>query len=464
MPGVPEAEGDLASALRRLSERSTYAEVLAESSHGSTLRVDRNQTTPTTLPWLRGAGFRAWAGDHWIAASASGLDRRSLDHAVDELSRRLAKGGTGPPPPGNLPSGSGEARTVPKRAMEDVPLSEWTERARSWMQVARSVPGIDNAIATISYMSDERLFLSSSGCRRHQSVLRTHGGVAPLAVENGRVEYDYESTGETGGWETLDQFTDERILEAAKTARSLLSAGAPPSGLQTVLLDPSTTGTVAHESFGHGTEADQFLRDRSYLRPLLGKQVGPEILSIVDDGTAPKGWGSFYFDDEGTPTHKTVLVNHGQFVEVLHDRETADALHRQPTGNARCADFLSRSFVRMTNTYVEPGDWSLPELLKEAKDGVLLESCMSGMEDPLGGQMQIKVKRGHRIERGEMGAPLSSMALSGRVLEFLGGVRGVGRAEHFSISPGFCGKGHTDILPAGTGGSYLLSRAVVGPA
>jgi TldD protein len=463
VPDLPGAEGDLTAALDRLDGKTPYAEILAQSSQGNSLRIDRNQTTPTTLPCLRGAGIRAWCDDHWIAVTAKCLDPRFLQHAVDELSRQLSRRRTEAPPPGESPSGRGEAHTKPRRPTDEVPITEWTERARSWLGTARSIPGIDNAIVAISYQADERLFLSTTGCRRHQSVLRTHAGIAPLAMENGKVEYDYLSWGETGGWETLDYFTEDRIRETAEVARSLLHAATPPSGLQTVLLDPSTTGTVAHESFGHGTEADQFLRDRSYLRPLLGKEVGPEMLSIVDDGTAERGWGSFFFDDEGTPTHRTVLVDRGRFVEVLHDRETASVLHRHPTGNARCADFLSRAFVRMTNTLVEPGDWSLPELLEEAKDGVLLESCMSGMEDPLGGQMQIKVRRGHRIEGGKLGAPLSSMALSGKVLEFLGGVRGVGTAEHFSILPGFCGKGHTDILPAGTGGSYLLSRAVVGP-
>jgi len=56
------------------------------------------------------------------------------------------------------------------------------------------------------------------------------------------------------------------------------------------------------------------------------------------------------------------------------------------------------------------------------------------------------------------------MALSGRVLDVLRSIRGIGKADAFGIHPGFCGKGHSDLLPAGTGGSYLLASAVVGPA
>lgn len=78
--------------------------------------------------------------------------------------------------------------------------------------------------------------------------------------------------------------------------------------------------------------------------------------------------------------------------------------------------------------------------------------------------MQIKVKKARRIVRGELGEVLPSLALSGRVLDFLKTIRGVSKASDFEMSPGFCGKGHTDLLPAGTGGPYLLSEAVVGAA
>ena len=158
------------------------------------------------------------------------------------------------------------------------------------------------------------------------------------------------------------------------------------------------------------------------------------------------------------------MVDHGRFVEVLHDRESAAAMGRTARGNTRRADFMGRPFVRMTNTMVEPSDWTFAELLEEAKEGVLLQSCTSGIEDPLGGQMQIKVKKARSIENGQITKRYSSMGLSGRVLDVLRAIKGVSGPEDFAMSPGSCGKGHSDILPAGTGGTYLLTEAVVGPA
>ena len=88
-------------------------------------------------------------------------------------------------------------------------------------------------------------------------------------------------------------------------------------------------------------------------------------------------------------------------------------------------------------------------MIREAKNGILMERATSGIEDPLGGQMQLKVKKGHLIENGEQKGIVSSMALSGRVLDFLRAIRGVSSSKDFSIDPGSCGKGHSDVLPAG---------------
>ena len=464
MATLRDAEDDLANALRRVAPHSTYAEAMAERSVGHRLRLDRSQTSIGVEPRVEGAVFRAWAGHEWVEAASTGLDAASLGATADALRHRLTADAKRTPPPGISATGTGERSTESKVPLDSRSVDERLALAKRLHELAMSAGGIDNVIVTLNAAAEERLFVSTAGARRWQRIERARGGVVPVAMESGKVEWDYLSYGGTGGWEVLDELTDERVLGAAAEAKALLKAGSAPTGEMNVILDPGTAGTFAHESFGHGTEADQLLRDRSYLKPLLGSMVGPEFLTLVDDGSYPSGWGSIFFDDEGHPSQRTVLVDHGRFVEVLHDRESAAVFGRTATGNTRRADFLSRPFVRMTNTFVEPGDWSLDELVKEAKNGLLLQNCTSGIEDPLGGQMQIKVKKARRIVNGELGPIGPSMALSGKVLEFLSGIRGVGKAEEFVISPGFCGKGHTDLIPAGTGGTYLLSHALVGPA
>ncbi|HZY70075.1 MAG TPA: TldD/PmbA family protein [Thermoplasmata archaeon] len=460
---MESAEADLQAALDTLEAHTGYAEVMAEAIEGRGVRFDKEQIILSPTPNLRGAAFRAWNAGRWEEAACTSLGRAELLACAKSVARRIRSSGPRNPP-GESPSGKDSRESPMKRPLSDLSVDDQIELARRIYGWGMQEPGIQNSIVTVGAGQDERLFLSTAGARRRQRITRARAGIAPIAMESGKVDYDFDSVGGTGGLEVLDILTEERVRDVAKASKQLLGASAAPTGRMMVLLDASTSGTFAHESFGHGTEADQFVRDRSYLRPILGSTVGPETLTLVDDGTYPGAWGSMFFDDEGHAAQRNVLVDHGRFVSVLTDRESAAALHVAPSGNTRRADFLHRPFVRMTNTFVEPGDWSFDELLEEAKDGVYLQSCTSGIEDPLGGNMQIKVKKGRKIENGRLGPIFSSMALSGKVLDFLKGIRGVGKADAFEAQPGFCGKGHTDLLPVSSGGSFVLSDAIVGPA
>jgi TldD protein len=464
MADLRELEGELAATLRRLEPRTKFAEILAQAQSGEGVRIERKTTTMSREPRVRGAVIRAWAGTRWAEAATSRLDGASLHEAEAALEHALSTAASGGGPPGEPSTLRSESTDDASGSKRGLSSEEMLSFSRDVMRWATAVPGVSNAQAGVGWTDEERLYVNTAGARCYQMLHRVIGGCVPFAIENGRAENDYVYFGSLGSSELFNFMSEERVTQTAKSARELLSARAPPAGELSVVLDPSTSGTFAHESFGHGTEADQFVRDRSYLRPILGQTVGPATLTLVDEGSYPHGWGSIWFDDEGRASQRTVLVDRGRFVGALHDRETAATLHARPTGNARRSDFLSRLFVRMTNTYVEAGEWTFEELVKEVKDGVVLEHATSGIEDPQGGQMQLKVKRGQRIEHGQLTGPVRSMALSGKVLDFLQQIRGVSRQSDFEMTPGYCGKGHSDLLPVGSGGTFLLSTAVVGPA
>ncbi len=450
--------------LQRVQRSSPFVEVMAQQSRGESVEIDSKSLSTVKTPRLAGAVFRAWAGARWIEAAASGFDPRALDGAAEGLESQLSSIAVGTSPPGPASTTVGVSDKSPARPMRDLGLERSVEFVREALGWVTSVPSIKYGQALIGWSEEERYYLNTAGANCYQRIPRVRAVVVPVATENGKSEFNVLHVGSLGGQEVLDGVTQEKALQTANEARALLAAKSPPSGSMRVVLDPGVTGTFAHESFGHGTEADQFVRERSYLQPLLGQMVGPESLTLVDDGSIPGAWGSIPFDDEGHPGQRTPLIEKGRFVGALHDRETAAVLRARPTGNTRRADFMSRAFVRMTNTLIEPSDWTLDELVEEARDGVVLEQWLSGMEDPLGGRMQLKVHQGHRIEHGKRTELVSSMALSGSVLEFLREIRGIGEATGSTIDSGYCGKGHGDYLPVGDGGVYVLSQAVVGPA
>ena len=464
MPALLEARDDLAKGVARLQEKARFVEVEAQAVGGYTVRLDSHGVYPRPSSRISGTIFRVWGGDRWIEVAGTGTDRATIQHLVEETERRIPAGAARADPPGVSATTVGSRETRPKHPISELSVEERVAVAKEMFGWGKAVPGIMDVSVSLTEHIDHRLYLNSAGANCYQQVLRAGAGVAPIAIENGKAEYDFVGYGGVGGREFLDSVTEARVTEAATCAREMLSAKAPPTGVTAVLLDPSTSGTLAHESFGHGTEADQFVRERSYLKPLVGQMVAPEFITLVDDGSAEGGNGQIYFDDEGHPSQRTPLIDHGRFVGALNDRETGAALGQPATGNTRRSDYTSRPFVRMTNTFLEAGDWGFDELLEEAKEGVLLERCTSGIEDPLGGQMQIKVKRGRLIEHGKLTGRVASMALSGKVLDVLKQIKGISGPADFELTPGFCGKGHSDYLPVSSGGTYLLSTAIVGPA
>ena len=74
-----------------------------------------------------------------------------------------------------------------------------------------------------------------------------------------------------------------------------------------MVLAPGMGGVLFHEAVGHPLEADIVDKEASVYRGRIGERLASEILSGVDDATVPNAWGSFSFDDEGTPAQRTVL-------------------------------------------------------------------------------------------------------------------------------------------------------------
>jgi TldD protein len=58
-------------------------------------------------------------------------------------------------------------------------------------------------------------------------------------------------------------------------------------------------------------------------------------VTMVDDGSIDNRRGSLSFDDEGTPTQRTVLIEDGILVGYMQDRLNARLMGMPPTGNGR---------------------------------------------------------------------------------------------------------------------------------
>lgn len=319
---------------------------------------------------------------------------------------------------------------------------------------------IINAGVSIGHSINENIFMNTEGSDLRQ-ILRYYRFVLTATAKEGkRVEGDYFALAKQGGHELFKSInTDEKIQEVVKNSVEMLNARTMKGGKHDIIVDEDITGVIAHESFGHGLEADQVTRGRSYLTNSVGKKVISDLITIHENSAYQGERGFFFFDDEGIKSSDSVLVENGILKQFMNDRTTGYYLKSPPTGNARAQDFSRKVFIRMSNTYVKPGEWKHDELLADTKSGFYLEKALTGMEDPLGGNLQIMTGKVYEIKNGELGTLFKGAGITGKVLEFMSNVDAV--TDDFKLRGSGCGKGHEDYVPVSSGGPFMRIRGAV---
>ena len=191
-----------------------------------------------------------------------------------------------------------------------------------------------------------------------------------------------------------------------------------------------------------GTEAS--FAGTSFLTPdkLDNFRYGSEHVNINADATRPGGLGSFAYDDEGVPAQRTQIVREGAFVGYLSSRETAPEIGRTSSGAMRADGYNRIPLIRMTNVNLEPGDWTLDELISETKRGMYLCTNTSWSIDDKRLNFQFGTEVAYRIEDGDLGELLKNATYTGNTPDFWGSCDAVCNADEWYLwGVPNCGKG-----------------------
>ncbi|MCK4382579.1 MAG: TldD/PmbA family protein, partial [Candidatus Lokiarchaeota archaeon] len=208
----------------------------------------------------------------------------------------------------------------PKIDPLNVPINDKIDRVREiYTYVKNSDERIINVQVKYLELLIERIFVNNEGCKLRQVIPRTRVFIVPIAKEGSVIDYDYFVKSGEIGFEIFDSLENNVLDQVVKNSLEMLKAELPPAGRNNIILDPSMVGLIAHESFGHGLEADQILRDRSYLKQHLNKQVASEICTIYDTPSIEKKLGSYFFDDEGIKAGHNILVENGILKNFIYD-------------------------------------------------------------------------------------------------------------------------------------------------
>ena len=331
------------------------------------------------------------------------------------------------------------------------------------MKEANDAATIDKVNSTtVSYADGEldEIFMNSEGSQIQMKTSRLRMALNASATDGEIIQFGHGSLGGVKGFELItDADIEEFGRKIGEKAVRLLDAEAAPSGKFPVIADPELTGVLIHEALGHAVEGDLILQNDSILKDKMGETIASDIVNIFDDASRKDGFGYYPYDVEGVKTKPNQLVKDGKLISLLNSRETAAKLGMASSGNARSI-ISDQPIVRMSNTYLQPGDNKFEELIEDIPDGIYLKGSRGGQVDTGKGIFQFNAAEGYLIKNGEIATPLRDVSLSGNILETLKNIDAIG--NDFKLSVGFCGKdGQT--APVGDGGPHTrILDALVG--
>jgi TldD protein len=343
-------------------------------------------------------------------------------------------------------------KSKPKKNIEETDIDDKITLVKNHEKIAGEYSKYVKNTHTI-YMDghSQALFLNSFGSKVFQDLSFVRLFCMVFTNRNGATQNSINSVAGIGGYEIAEtEKANNLSKKTAKEAIELLDAKSPVGGKLTVISDSKLTGTIIHEAFGHACEADLVLNNESILKGMIGNKVASEQVSIIDNPSMGQAnqfnlpyelFGSYFVDDEGIPSQKTLIIENGTLKNYLHNLETSSRMGVPPNGHGRASVSSERPQVRMGFTYLEPKNWSLDEIIEETKNGILCEDFQYGYTDPTTGNFQFKCRFSYKIENGEKKEIMRDVSLSGMILEVLNKISAIGNEKTFNYSVGLCGKG-----------------------
>lgn len=449
---------------------ATYAEARYERQDQENFILKNGVLDALYVGQDRGIGVRVLANGALGFAATNSLTKSDVRSIVDDAVK-IAK--------------SSRRRTKISFAQEDAIQMNWSvpeqkkladvsvdQKIEEIRTVDRELMGLGFKLpARFFQLSDNiigKYFANSEGSRIRSHSPRLRFFYFLTVVEGAAVEQTYRNYGWSGGWEGIRAWDlKNRVLAEARSMHKSLTEGKKsPEGKMDLIAGPQVSGIASHESCGHPTEADRVLgreasqAGKSFIPPDgLGMRVGSDLVTVVDDPTVEHAIAYYVTDDEGVKARRRYLYKEGRVTEFLHNRETAAALGTRSNGASRAVNYNVEAIVRMANTFVEPKDHSLEEILEGVKFGVYMKSFMEWNIDDKRYNAKYAGREAYLVENGEIKHPVRGTVVELTTPAFWGAVDAVGKDLEFEA--GFCGKSDPgQALDASLGGPTMRLRNV----
>jgi predicted Zn-dependent protease len=196
----------------------------------------------------------------------------------------------------------------------------WEEKVRLYTRAFRASPQILNSIVTFSATGDNQYQVTTEGSRLqfgqvHYRLELFIQGKAPDGMDINRY-YNFDWANPSDAPDDKTVLAEGQVLR--KELEALVAAPLVEPYAGPALLTGRATAVFFHEVFGHRAEGfrQKDINEGQTFARKVGEPILPKFLSIYDDPTERTLGkdiliGFYPFDDEGTPSERVTLVDHG---------------------------------------------------------------------------------------------------------------------------------------------------------
>lgn len=430
-----------------LGNGGELAELYVEDRATLRLMLDDQKLEDATRGGDRGAGVRVFYGDTAAYAYTDDLSEESLLQAARAAAAKA--------------SGSGQVLDF---SQQEHPLDLGYQKPFDSMPIAQkaemlhdldaTIRGYDSRIAQAMVVMrhlNRRVWLwNSEGIHAEDERNIIELMLVAIAKQGELVQPVRDGIGGQMGLELFDDQDPFALATGvAESAVKMLDSRPAPADEMPVVITNGWGGVLFHEACGHALEADFVTKGTSAYAGLLGQQVASPLVTAVDDGTIAGRRGTIRFDDDGTASSRTVLIEEGILKEYMWDLAEARRGNHVSTGNGRRETFRHLPMPRMTNTYIDAGPHDPEEIVRSVKEGIFVKRLGGGQADVAKGDFVFSVTEGYLIEDGKLTSPIRGATLIGNGPKVLKEIDMVGSDLALDRGRGTCGKGQSARISVG---------------
>lgn len=293
--------------------------------------------------------------------------------------------------------------------------TELEELARQAETAALEVKGVSKVQSASASMGRTAIHLAATN-GFSGGYERSSYSVSAVAI-TGRgteMERDYAAEGrvyfnDLPSAQSIGTLAGERAVERAGSRK-------PPTGTYPVLFDER----IAASLIGHlvaATNGANIVRGSSWAAQLLGKNILPDGIDLVENPLRPRVASSRPFDAEGLSTQERSIVSGGILQGWTLDLGTARKLGLKSTASASRSTSAPPT-PTTTNLWLTPGAQTREGLIGDMGTGLLVTSMIGSTINPNTGDYS-RGAAGFWVENGEIAYPVNECTIAGNLIEML---------------------------------------------